>query len=409
MAALRPGQIGFLHVSVDDDACSVSEGSTPSPHDGASPSPSPNEGADTPSPHRRRDKDKEKDRKHKGKRKTPRAGKDSVFDLLSPVPEGESFAVISMSDLESIGDDIGHGAQGRVFVATYRGERVAVKTVDSELPSDEDASDFVNELAILSRLRDDNVLRCLGGSVRAPLILVTEFCARGSLFSFLHKTAEAYDPMRFALEIACGMSYLERHQIIHRDLKAENVLITEALSCKISDFGFAKQRSYASKAALQSIVGSPNYVAPEVARDGYYNNRCDVFSYGTLVWELFARRVPFSDRDYANSLMQQLLDICENGVRAGPIDADWPEHVQTLISLCWRTLPVERPSFAAIVSVLKSGPPPPVGAATPRPLPAEPRIRVSLAPTPPRPPGGSDSVASSPGPCAEVAVTIEHV
>lgn len=290
-----------------------------------------------------------------------------MLELPALTPFPVSFTPISPADLEATVGDIGHGSQARVFLARFQGQDVAVKTLDTDSPSSAMQREFCNELSILAQLRHENVLTFIGGCVDSSFMIVTEYCSGGNLSSLIHDPSRTYDALAITKAICSGMAYLHSQDILHRDLKADNVLLSSSGVVKVSDFGFAKQRELASQAAIQSIVGSPSYVAPEVVENGLYSNKCDVFSFGTIVWELHARMRPFFEHgaEYKNNYLLLLVDLCRNGRRAGSISTEWPAIVQTLISLCWKQSPAERPSFADITRALDI--PEPVSSPLPSP------------------------------------------
>lgn len=164
---------------------------------------------------------------------------------VAAAPVFEQFAFCDVS----LGEVIGEGGSGKVHVAKHKGRKVACKvlftkathTVDSNGRADE----FWREVQTMSRLPPHpNVLRLLGACPTPPtLALITEFCAKGSLYNLLHSPSVSLtwlDVVHIALGAARGMQHLHKHGVIHRDLKSSNLLLDEALHCKIADFGLSK-------------------------------------------------------------------------------------------------------------------------------------------------------------------------
>ncbi|KAI8464201.1 MAG: kinase-like domain-containing protein, partial [Monoraphidium minutum] len=163
---------------------------------------------------------------------------------------------------------------------------------------------FEREIAILASIRHPNVVNFIGACHRARTrCLVTEYCARGSLDKLLHKSGVPLDlPKRieFALDIARGMACLHAQQpvIIHRDLKTANLLVSARFEVKVADFGLSRIKDAThlqnSRAGLEGTI---EYAAPEVLRGEPYTEKCDVWSFGVVLWELLTRARPYADMD----------------------------------------------------------------------------------------------------------------
>ncbi|PIN22925.1 Serine/threonine protein kinase [Handroanthus impetiginosus] len=193
---------------------------------------------------------------------------------------------------------IGRGKHGTV----YRTESVrsrkhwAVKKVDLS------ETKFSAEMRILSSVRHRNVLRMRGYSIRDGYgFIVTEYMPEGTLYHLLHqrRSQVALDwekRYRIALGIAQGLSYLHHDcvpQIIHRDIKSDNILLDSDLEPKIGDFGAAKSDSDGDETPIVStIVGTLGYIAPENAYSTRLTDKCDVYSYGVILLELLCRKLP---------------------------------------------------------------------------------------------------------------------
>lgn len=127
------------------------------------------------------------------------------------------------------------------------------------------------------------------GVFRKRMYLVLEYAPNGSLLDYLSrldsKKMTEYEAKVVAGDILDGLAFLHDQGIIHRDLKLENILLSKNMTVKIADFGFAKKRQ-ADGVSQQTILGTPSYVAPEIAQQSSYNSKVDIFAYGMLVYAL---------------------------------------------------------------------------------------------------------------------------
>jgi hypothetical protein len=214
---------------------------------------------------------------------------------------------------------------------------------------------FRREAEMLCRLRHPNVVLFVGACSELPdLMLVTEFVARGSLFHVLHRHNVVLDyatKLYMALGAACGVQYLHRCGILHRDLKSGNLLVSSDNTVKVSDFGLARfSRSFADGRKRQRVsVLDVRIQAPEVLRSGRkeYTVKSDVYSFALLLWELAERREPFRNLELA-----QLV----NGVVKHRLRPTLPNNVRaeysSLVEACWHHDAERRPTFDEIVRLL---------------------------------------------------------
>ena len=140
--------------------------------------------------------------------------------------------------------------------------------------------------------------------------------------------------------MAQGMQHLHNHDNIHRDLKSANVLLSSAMAAKVCDFGTAQ---YLSHTTVQTgPAGTPRWMAPEVmeAVEANINKKCDSFSFGMVVYELFVHKVPYYDTPGDSVVCMKVLQ----GERP-PIPPTTPQYLHSLLTLCWETDPQKRPTF----------------------------------------------------------------
>ncbi|KAG8075011.1 hypothetical protein GUJ93_ZPchr0006g44618 [Zizania palustris] len=193
---------------------------------------------------------------------------------------------------------IGKGGHAEVYKGQLAdGQFVAVKRLTKGGNKEDRISDFLSELGIIAHVNHPNAAQLLGFSVEGGLHLVLQFSPHGSLASVLHGAKEALKwKVRFdiALGIAKGMLYLHEgchRRIIHRDIKASNILLTEDYQPQISDFGLAKWLPDKwTHHVVFPIEGTFGYMAPEYFMHGIINEKTDVFAYGVLLLELVTGR-----------------------------------------------------------------------------------------------------------------------
>ena len=206
----------------------------------------------------------------------------------------------------------------------------------------------------------------------AKLCIVTELCKHGSLDQLLHieqREVRESTMLGWMEQIAAGMDYLHDKGILHRDLKAGNVLIDANKMAKLCDFGVSKFldasliSSSSSGCGAHTGIGTADYQAPEViqaaeaeaegaeggGRRSGYGRGCDVYSYGVLINEMAARARPWSQikhRARAYTIMRLVADQGKRPVTAQGVTDDFAR----LVAECWAQEPMDRPPFAQIVA-----------------------------------------------------------
>ena len=154
-------------------------------------------------------------------------------------------------------------------------------------------------------LRHPNIVLYMGASIQAPnLAIVTELMERGSLYDVIHKRAldiKLATKVQFARDSLRGLSFLHQSNMVHRDMKSLNILVSRTWVAKVSDFGLSAVKSECEKQGGEEggTPGSVFWTAPEVLDGQYgkakYGPPADVYSFGIVLWEVHARRLPFTD------------------------------------------------------------------------------------------------------------------
>ncbi|XP_068320528.1 G-type lectin S-receptor-like serine/threonine-protein kinase At4g27290 [Pyrus communis] len=284
-----------------------------------------------------------------------------LFDLMTVVSATSNF---------SIENKLGEGGFRSVFKGTMKdGQEIAMKRFSKS--SRQGLNEFKNEVKLIAKLQHRNLVKLLGCCIQEDeMILIYEFMPNKSLdfFIFDQRKRMLLDwPKRFEIinGIARGLLYLHqdsRLRVIHRDLKASNILLGSEFNPKISDFGLA--RSFGgneTKAETKKVVGTYGYMSPEYAIDGFFSIKSDIYSFGVLVLEIVSgsRNREFSHPDHKLNLLGHAwmlhiegrpLELLDTSVK----DSALLEVVRTIHMglLCVQQNPEDRPSMSAAVLML---------------------------------------------------------
>ncbi|XP_040370974.1 serine/threonine-protein kinase EDR1 isoform X4 [Rosa chinensis] len=254
---------------------------------------------------------------------------------------------IDFSEL-SVGTRVGIGFFGEVFRGIWNGTDVAIKVFLEQDLTTENMEDFCNEISILSRIRHPNVILFLGACTKPPrLSMVTEYMEMGSLYYLIHISGQKKKlswrrKLKMLRDICRGLMCIHRMKIVHRDLKSANCLVNKHWAVKICDFGLSRMMTEANMKDSSS-AGTPEWMAPELIRNEPFTEKCDIFSFGVIMWELCTLNRPWEGVPpervvYAVANEGSRLDIPDN-------------PLGRLISDCW-TEPHLRPTCDEILSRL---------------------------------------------------------
>ncbi|KAK3431919.1 hypothetical protein EUGRSUZ_E03051 [Eucalyptus grandis] len=267
---------------------------------------------------------------------------------------------------------LGQGGFGAVYMGQLsNGQEIAVKRLSQN--SSQGEVEFKNEVMLLARLQHRNLVRLLGFCLEGvEQLLIYEFVPNASLDQFI------FDPLKRAnlnwdrrhniiMGVARGMLYLHeesRLRIIHRDLKASNILLDSNMNPKISDFGMARLFELdQTRAETNRIVGTYGYMAPEYAMHGTFSIKSDVFSFGVLVLEIVSgqRNTLFGMDDDTEVLISYVWKNWREGSISNIIDPSMTSGSSTEIArcihiglLCVQENVVSRPTMTSVLLMLNS-------------------------------------------------------
>ncbi|XP_019072671.1 probable LRR receptor-like serine/threonine-protein kinase At1g53440 isoform X2 [Vitis vinifera] len=266
---------------------------------------------------------------------------------------------------------IGEGGFGPVYKGVLSdGSVIAVKQLSSK--SKQGNREFVNEIGLISALQHPNLVKLYGCCVEGnQLLLIYEYLENNSLARALFGSEEQRLNLdwptrkKICLGIARGLAYLHeesRLKIVHRDIKATNVLLDKYLNAKISDFGLAKLDEDENTHISTRIAGTIGYMAPEYATRGYLTDKADVYSFGVVALEIVSGKSNANYRpkqesvyllDWAYVLHEQgnLLELVDPSLGSNYSE----EEVMGMLNLallCTNQSPTLRPSMSSVVSML---------------------------------------------------------
>ncbi|EDW28169.1 GL27129 [Drosophila persimilis] len=260
-------------------------------------------------------------------------------------------AKVDFSELQ-ISQRIGRGGFGAVYRGWCRDQKIAVKRFYEAI-----SKNIEREITQLSRVAHENIVKLFGmATYQDETYLLMEYVEGGSLHDFFYGTVRreysVQEALRWALQCAEAVAYLHAmtpRPMLHRDIKPHNMLLTGIPGrLKICDFGtVTDMQSYMSNAR-----GTAAYMAPEVILGKRYTDKCDVYSWAVMLWELMSRRPPFSHMENPNFIAVMLATGCGEHPDMDAVRSDCPQTIRELIRRCWCFKPEQRPSMQQAVKFL---------------------------------------------------------
>ncbi|CAL4992084.1 unnamed protein product [Urochloa decumbens] len=295
-----------------------------------------------------------------------RSSEFTVYDFLQVLEATNNF---------SEENKLGQGGFGPVYKGRFHdGLEIAVKRLASH--SGQGFREFKNEIELIAKLQHTNLVRLLGCCSQGDeRLLIYEYMPNKSLDFYIFGS----DDIRRALldwnkrlaiieGISQGILYLHKHsrlRVIHRDLKASNILLDHDLNPKISDFGLAKIFSLTDiEGNTKRIVGTYGYMAPEYASEGLFSIKSDVFSFGVLILEIISGKRTSSFHQYGDfiNLLGHAWQLWKDGLWLQLVDTAIGAECHTLqmgrciniALLCAQENAVDRPNMSEVVAMLTS-------------------------------------------------------
>ncbi|KAJ0053978.1 hypothetical protein Pint_01589 [Pistacia integerrima] len=291
---------------------------------------------------------------------------ESLTDAMIAEMEASIYGlqIIRNVDLEEL-RELGSGTYGTVYHGKWRGTDVAIKRIKKNCfagrSSEQErlTKDFWREAQILSNLHHPNVVAFYGvvpDGTGGTLATVTEFMVNGSLRHVLLKKDRSLDRRKkliVAMDAAFGMEYLHSKNIVHFDLKCDNLLVNlrdpQRPICKVGDFGLSRIKR--NTLVSGGVRGTLPWMAPELLNgsSSRVSEKVDVFSFGISMWEILTGEEPYADM-HCGAIIGGILKNTLRPTIPERCDPEW----RKLMEDCWSPDPEARPSFTEITNRLRS-------------------------------------------------------
>lgn len=248
-------------------------------------------------------------------------------------------------------EHIGSGGMADVYKAKCHktGQYVAIKILRNEYADDETlVRRFTTEARSTAGLHHPNIVAILDeGNEQGIHYIVMELAEGMTLKRYIRRYGRlsVRETVDFAIQIASGIQAAHAHNIVHRDIKPQNIIVSESGKIKVTDFGIAKAAT--GDTIASSTMGSVRYLSPEQARGGYSDVRSDIYSLGITIYEMATGKVPF---DGENTVVIALMHLRDEITPPRNYFPDIPVSLENIILKCTKKKPEERyPSVQELI------------------------------------------------------------
>ena len=247
---------------------------------------------------------------------------------------------------------IGKGSFGRVYKVQKKSNKYtyAIKILNLPLTAQIDKQLIINEIRLLASHNCKHIIDYSTVFIKhSSIYIVMEYATKGDMYQLINsyksnnKKFSNLEIFNYFIQIAQGIKYLHKHNIIHRDIKSANIFIDHNNNLKLGDFGIIKiLQSYAMQANTQ--IGTPYYMPPEIYRYQRYNTKIDIWSLGCVLYEMMAFYPPFNGRT-----MVDLKYKIFSGKYNSSVLRPYAPELRNLVSLTLNTNPTMRPTIDQIL------------------------------------------------------------
>lgn len=244
--------------------------------------------------------------------------------------------------------ELGRGAMAVVYEAKdpLIDRIVAIKTINlRDLKPDEKQeyeARFYQEARAAGRLNHPNIVTIHDLGESGGMAYIAMELLKGCELQNLLKNEQPLpveESLNIVIQVATGLAYAHEHGIVHRDIKPSNIMVLKGRQIKIADFGIARMTTSLLSTETGKVMGSPLYMSPEQVLNHSFDSRSDIFSVGTLLFQMLTGQMPFM-ADTANSVMYQIVH--EEPQKPSLINSEVPETLDAIVSKCLSKNPDDR-------------------------------------------------------------------
>ncbi|XP_072940524.1 serine/threonine-protein kinase Nek8-like [Epargyreus clarus] len=249
---------------------------------------------------------------------------------------------------------IGKGTYGNVYLCENKSNNVLtiVKDIEMNVKLHTHKKDITNEIDILSTMNHPNIIKFYNSYyIDNNVMICMEYASSGNLAEYMYQRCpnliKQQEILFYFCQVLLGVNHIHSLNIVHRDLKAENILLTgeHGIIVKIGDFGISKMLASAKKTS--TVIGTPYYLAPELCEGKPYDTKSDVWALGCLLYEMCTHKRAFE----SETLVGLVKAITSASVH--PIDLSVYERgMQDLIDSMLSVLPDKRPTIKDLMGRL---------------------------------------------------------
>jgi len=255
---------------------------------------------------------------------------------------------------------LGKGTFGEAWLVVSKasGRNYVMKEMQTGAWEDKEKEQSMNEVNILASCNHINIVRYAGayivhkGLASERILIIMEYADAGDLSMLLRKQRSVKellpeaDILSWFVQILFALQYIHKKNILHRDLKTQNIFLTSQSLIKVGDFGISKSLNHTLDLATTAI-GTPHYLSPEICKRQPYNHKSDMWSLGCVLYELCALQLAFP----ADNFIQLVQSICRGSYKPPP--SGFSSKITDLIQVLLRPVPERRPSAEQLLTCSK--------------------------------------------------------